>query len=140
MTELRHSAKISISPRLTPSTVFKLMLGTAWCDLGPFRENGSHIFISDLLLPLDFVDAPQTGVEECLDLLLHRLFLPRKCPATVVTVRKPNSLEFPLSQQSGGQHRCWADGGQDRLCAVTSGATSRLSRTQQFVPSTTSLA
>ena len=31
------------------------------------------IFISDLLLPLDFVDAPQTGVEECLDLLLHRL-------------------------------------------------------------------
>ena len=26
--------------------------------------------ISDLLLPLDFVDAPQTGVEECLDLLV----------------------------------------------------------------------
>ena len=32
-----------------------------------------QIFISDLFLPLDFVDAPQTGVEECLDLLLHRL-------------------------------------------------------------------
>ena len=32
-----------------------------------------QIFISDLLLPLDFVDAPQTGVEECLDLLLHHL-------------------------------------------------------------------
>ena len=29
-----------------------------------------QIFTSDLLLPLDFVDAPQTGVEECLDLLL----------------------------------------------------------------------
>ena len=29
-----------------------------------------QIFISDLLLPLDFVDAPQTGVEECLYLLL----------------------------------------------------------------------
>ena len=34
------------------------------------------IFISDLLLPLDFVDAPQTGVEECLHLLLHRLCCP----------------------------------------------------------------
>ena len=32
-----------------------------------------QIFISDLLLPLDFVDAPQTGVEECLDLSFHRL-------------------------------------------------------------------
>ena len=32
-----------------------------------------QIFISDLLLPLDFVDAPQTGVEECLDLSLHGL-------------------------------------------------------------------
>ena len=35
-----------------------------------------HVFISDLLLPLDFVDAPQTGVEECLDLSLHRLCYP----------------------------------------------------------------
>ena len=34
-----------------------------------------QIFISDFLLPLDFVDAPQTGVEECLDLLLHRVCL-----------------------------------------------------------------
>ena len=32
-----------------------------------------QIFISDLLLPLDFVDVPQTDVEECLDLLLQRL-------------------------------------------------------------------
>ena len=32
-----------------------------------------HLFISDLLLSSDFVDAPQTGVEECLNLLLHRL-------------------------------------------------------------------
>ena len=31
--ELRHSAKISVSPRLTPTTVFKLNLGTAWRDL-----------------------------------------------------------------------------------------------------------
>ena len=35
-----------------------------------------QIFISDLLLPLGFVDVPQTGVEECLDLLLHRLCCP----------------------------------------------------------------
>ena len=35
-----------------------------------------QIFISDFLLPLDFVDAPQTGVEECLDLLVHRLCCP----------------------------------------------------------------
>ena len=35
-----------------------------------------QIFISDLLLPLDFVDAPQTGVEECLDLLSHRMCCP----------------------------------------------------------------
>ena len=35
-----------------------------------------QIFISDLLLPLDFVDAPQTGVDKCLDLLLHRLCCP----------------------------------------------------------------
>ena len=31
--ELRCSAKISISPRLTPTTVFKLNLGNAWRDL-----------------------------------------------------------------------------------------------------------
>ena len=35
-----------------------------------------QIFISDLLLRLDFVDAPQTGVQECLDRLLHRLCCP----------------------------------------------------------------
>ena len=35
-----------------------------------------QIFILDLLLPLDFVDAPQTGVEECLDLSWHRLCCP----------------------------------------------------------------
>ena len=32
-----------------------------------------QIFSSDLLLPLDFIAVPQTGVEECLNLLLHRL-------------------------------------------------------------------
>ena len=36
-----------------------------------------QIFIPDLLLPLDFVDAPQTGVEECLDLSLHHLCCPQ---------------------------------------------------------------
>ena len=43
-----------------------------------------QIFISDLLLPLDFVDAPQTGVEECLDLLLHRLC----CPPCLTSVKQ----------------------------------------------------
>ena len=43
-----------------------------------------QIFISDLLLPLDFVDAPQTGVEECLDLLLHRLC----CPPCLTSVEQ----------------------------------------------------
>ena len=38
-----------------------------------------QIFISDLLLPLD---APEAGVEECLDLLLHRLCCP-PCLASV---------------------------------------------------------
>ena len=32
-----------------------------------------QIFISDLLLPLDFVAEPHTGAEECLDLSLNRL-------------------------------------------------------------------
>ena len=44
----------------------------------------SQIFISDLLLPLDFVDAPQTGVEECLDLSLHRLC----CPPCLTSVKQ----------------------------------------------------
>ena len=43
-----------------------------------------QIFISDLLLPLDFVDAPQTGVEECLDLSLHRLC----CPPCLTSVKE----------------------------------------------------
>ena len=46
-----------------------ICLATGSCSL-------PQIFISDLLLPLDFVDAPQTGVEECLDLSLHRLCWP----------------------------------------------------------------
>ena len=36
------------------------------------------------LLPLDFVDAPQTGVEECLDLSLHRLC----CPPCLTSVKQ----------------------------------------------------
>ena len=43
-----------------------------------------QIFISDLLLPLDFVDAPQTGVEECLDLTLHRLC----CPPCLTSIKQ----------------------------------------------------
>ena len=43
-----------------------------------------QIFISNLLLPLDFVDAPQTGVEECLDLSLHRLC----CPPCLTSVKQ----------------------------------------------------
>ena len=43
-----------------------------------------QIFISDLLLPLDFVDEPQTGVEECLDLSLHRLY----CPPCLTSVKQ----------------------------------------------------
>ena len=40
--------------------------------------------ILDLLLPLDFVNAPQTGVEERLDLLLHRLC----CPPCLTSVEQ----------------------------------------------------
>ena len=43
-----------------------------------------QIFIPDLLLTLDFVDAPQTGVEECLDLSLHRLC----CPPCLISVKQ----------------------------------------------------
>ena len=43
-----------------------------------------QIFTSDLLLPLDFEDAPQTGVEECLDLSLHRLC----CPPCLKSVKQ----------------------------------------------------
>ena len=43
-----------------------------------------QIFISDLLLPLDFVDSPQTGVEECLGLLLHCLC----CPPCITSVKQ----------------------------------------------------
>ena len=42
-----------------------------------------QIFILDLL-PSDFVDAPQTGVEECLNLLLLRLC----CPPCVTSVEQ----------------------------------------------------
>ena len=43
-----------------------------------------QIFISDLLLPSDFVDAPQTGVEECLNVLLHCLC----CPPCITSVEQ----------------------------------------------------
>ena len=40
--------------------------------------------LSDLLLPLDFVDASQSGVAECLDLLLHHLC----CPPCLTSVKQ----------------------------------------------------
>ena len=43
-----------------------------------------QIFILDLLLPLDFVVAPQTGVEECLDFWFHRLC----CPPCLTSVEQ----------------------------------------------------
>ena len=43
-----------------------------------------QISISDLLLPTDFVDAPQTVVEECLNLLFHRLC----CPPCLTSVEQ----------------------------------------------------
>ena len=43
-----------------------------------------QIFISDLRLPLHFVDAPQRGVQECLDLLLHRMC----CPPCLTSVQQ----------------------------------------------------
>ena len=49
-----------------------------------------HIFILDLLLPLDFVDEPQTGVEECQNLLLHRC-----------VVRQPPGRVPPDEQAAG---------------------------------------
>ena len=45
-----------------------------------------QIFISDLLLPLDFADAPQTGVETCLDLSLKLDFTLTKTTGHCSTV------------------------------------------------------
>ena len=54
--------------------------------LGLWFLSGSlpQIFISDLILPLNFVDAPHTGVVECLDLSLHRLC----CPPCLTSVEQ----------------------------------------------------
>ena len=52
-----------------------------------------QIFISDLLLPLDFVDVPQTGVEECLDLSLHHLC----CPPCFTSIKQTDfTLELKM--------------------------------------------
>ena len=58
---------------IQPRFLRSVCLATGSC---PARSYITHNFISDLLLLLDVVDAPQTGVEECLDLLLHCLFRP----------------------------------------------------------------
>ena len=58
-----------------------------------------QIFISDLLLSLDFEDAPQTGVEECLDLSLHRLC----CPPYLTSV-KQDWLHIGVEDAEFGSH------------------------------------
>ena len=58
-----------------------------------------QIFISDLLLLLDFVDAPQTDVEECLDLSLHRLC----CPPCLTSV-KQDWLHIGVEDAESGSH------------------------------------
>ena len=59
-----------------------------------------HIFISDLLLPSDFVDAPQqTDVEECLDLFLHCLC----CPPCLTSVQQ-DSLHIGVEDAKFGSH------------------------------------
>ena len=53
-----------------------------------------QIFISDLLFPSDFVDAPQTGVEEFLNILSHSL-----CLSAMSHIRRVGlSSPFPTSE------------------------------------------
>ena len=56
---------------IQPHFLRSICLATGSC---PARSHSSSF---QILLPLDFVDAPQTGVEECLDLSLHHLCCPR---------------------------------------------------------------
>ena len=76
-----------------------------------------QIFISDLLLPLDFVDAPQTGVEECLDLLLHRLH----CAPCLTSVEQ-DWLHTGVEDAEFGSHadssRCPDVFEHDKSCAL----------------------
>ena len=58
-----------------------------------------QIFILDLLRPTDFVDAPQTCVEECLDLLLLRLC----CPPCLTSVEQ-DSLQTGVEDAELGSH------------------------------------
>ena len=56
MNELRYSAKISISPRLTPTTVFKLNLGTAWRDLSIISwEQVTYVYEHELIYKFECV-------------------------------------------------------------------------------------
>ena len=57
-----------------------------------------QIFILGLLLPLDFVDVPQTGVE-CLDLLLHHLC----CPPYLTSVEQ-DWLHIGVEDAEFGSH------------------------------------
>ena len=59
----------------------------------------SQIFISDLLLPSDLVDAPQTGVDKCLNLLLHHLC----CPPCLTSVEQ-NWLHTGVEDAEFGSH------------------------------------
>ena len=79
-----------------------------------------QIFIWDLLLPLDFVNAPQTGVEECLDLLLSRLC----CPLCLTPV-KQDWLHTGFEDAEFGSHadssRCPDVFVHDESCSASSG-------------------
>ena len=77
-----------------------------------------QIFISDLVLPLDFVNAPRTGVEECLDLSLHRLC----CPPCLTSV-KQDWLHTGVEDAEFGFHadssRCPDVFEHDKSCSFT---------------------
>ena len=57
---------------IQPHFLCSICLATGSCPTHSHRSSFRIFFF----LPLDFVDAPQTGVEECLDLSLHRLCCP----------------------------------------------------------------
>ena len=67
MNELPHSAKISILPRLTPTTVFKLNLGTAWRDLTIISwEQVTFVIWPTLMKILHTVTVTVTEIQVCL--------------------------------------------------------------------------
>ena len=64
---------------IQPHFLRSICLATGSC---PARSHRSSFRIFSC--SLDFVDAPQTGVEECLDLSLHRLC----CPPCLTSVKQ----------------------------------------------------